>query len=697
MLVPLPNRKQEFMPTENPPINWYALRVTYCREMIVKRRLDACGIESFVPMRYKETVCGQRRRRTLVAAVHNLLFVHTTAEQLRTIASDPRLPVRTITDRTTGSTLIVPDKQMRDFIAVAGNPDEQHIYLDPDSTELRRGDRVRITGGLLAGRGRVHAHPRRPSRGGLHRRSDGRGHGFHPSVAHRSARTAAKDAGGKTRTAPHRTGASGRRPNAGTRNPRPHIMTQPSIKENFAYKSVLTLSTYLIAFVTFPYVSRVLGVERVGLVNFADNTIGYFLLFATMGVNILGVREIAAVKEDPERRARVFSNILGLNLMFTAVTLAVFLALVAAVPKLHQHAGLFYIGTAKILFSAFLVEWFFTGIEQFRYITLRSIAVKVLYVASVFLFVRRPEDYRLYFILTVGVVVVNALVNTAYVRRYVRIRRHDLSGTNYVRRNLLLGVYSIMSAMYLTFNVMFLGFVADDTQVGYYTTAFKLYTVILGFFTAFTNVMLPRMSTLLAGGEQERFHALIDRSFRAMCLFSIPMIVCSIILAPQIIHLLAGPGYEGAILPMRLIMPAVLPVGIAQVLAIQVLMPMKRDRALLTASILGAAVSLAINIALVPRMQSIGTALVLLGAETTVTIAYVTYSLRQGLTRLPFDAIGRNLLIALAPAAVCLACARGIAHPLLALGTALPCSVLVWAAICYRTGQLSGLLRFGKR
>ena len=138
--------------------------------------------------------------------------------------------------------------------------------------------------------------------------------------------------------------------------------------------------------------------------------------------------------------------------------------------------GCSHIGTAKILFSAFLVEWFFTGIEQFRYITLRSIAVKVLYVASVFLFVRRPEDYRLYFILTVGVVVVNALVNTAYVRRYVRIRRHDLSGTNYVRRNLLLGVYSIMSAMYLTFNVMFLGFVADDTQVGYYTTAFKLST-----------------------------------------------------------------------------------------------------------------------------------------------------------------------------------------------------------------------------
>ena len=157
-----------------------------------------------------------------------------------------------------------------------------------------------------------------------------------------------------------------------------------------------------------------------------------------------------------------------------------------------------------------------------------------------------------------------------------------------------------MTSMYLPFNVMFLGLVSNNTEVGYYTTAFKLYSVVLGFFTAFTNVMLPRMSLLLANSENDRFQELANRSFSVMATFSIPLILCSMILAPQIIYVLSGPGYEGAILPMRIIMPAAFVVGIAQVLAIQVLMPMKKDRVLLRASIIGAAVSVLINLCLVP-------------------------------------------------------------------------------------------------
>ena len=144
-------------------------------------------------------------------------------------------------------------------------------------------------------------------------------------------------------------------------------MLQPSIKKNFAYKSVLTLSTYLINFITFPYVARVLGVERIGLVNFVDNTVNYFLLFATMGVGLLGVREIAAVKEDKKRRDQVYSSVLALNLLFTLVSLGIYLLCVVTIPKLCQYDELFYIGTAKILFTVFLVEWFFTGVENFRY------------------------------------------------------------------------------------------------------------------------------------------------------------------------------------------------------------------------------------------------------------------------------------------------------------------------------------------
>ena len=455
-------------------------------------------------------------------------------------------------------------------------------------------------------------------------------------------------------------------------------MLQPSIKKNFAYKSVLTLSTYLINFITFPYVARVLGVERIGLVNFVDNTVNYFLLFATMGVGLLGVREIAAVKEDKKRRDQVYSSMLALNLLFTLVSLGIYLLCISTIPKLCQYDELFYIGTAKILFTVFLVEWFFTGVENFRYITLRSILIKVLYIISVFLFVRDTSDYRLYFILTVGVVVLNALINQLYIRKFVRVRWNNIQLFKYLKQNVTLGIYTLMTSMYLTFNVMYLGLVSNNTEVGYYTTAFKLYSVILGFFTAFTNVMLPRMSSLLANGEKDRFQELVNRSFSVMATCCIPLILCSMIMAPQIVYILSGPGYEGAILPMRIIMPAAFAVGVAQVLAIQVLMPMKKDKVLLIASIIGAVVSLLINLLVVPSVKSVGSAVVLLCSEMGVTGMYVWYVLSQELILIPIKAIGKNVLFSLPSVVICLGCGRWIDNELLGVGCAVVLAGILW-------------------
>ncbi|MCQ5182465.1 flippase [Parabacteroides distasonis] len=455
-------------------------------------------------------------------------------------------------------------------------------------------------------------------------------------------------------------------------------MSQPSIKKNVAYKSVLTLSTYLINFITFPYVARVLGVERIGLVNFVDNTVNYFLLFATMGVGLLGVREIAAVKEDKKRRDQVYSSMLALNLLFTLVSLGIYLLCISTIPKLCQYDELFYIGTAKILFTVFLVEWFFTGVENFRYITLRSILIKVLYIISVFLFVRDTSDYRLYFILTVGVVVLNALINQLYIRKFVRVRWNNIQLFKYLKQNVTLGIYTLMTSMYLTFNVMYLGLVSNNTEVGYYTTAFKLYSVILGFFTAFTNVMLPRMSSLLANGEKDRFQELVNRSFSVMATCCIPLILCSMIMAPQIVYILSGPGYEGAILPMRIIMPAAFAVGVAQVLAIQVLMPMKKDKVLLIASIIGAVVSLLINLLVVPSVKSVGSAVVLLCSEMGVTGMYVWYVLSQELILIPIKAIGKNVLFSLPSVVICLGCGRWIDNELLGVGCAVVLAGILW-------------------
>ena len=458
-----------------------------------------------------------------------------------------------------------------------------------------------------------------------------------------------------------------------------------SIRVNFAYKSLLTVSFYLMSFISFPYISRLFGVERLGLVNFVDNTVNYFLLFATMGINTLGVREIAAVKEDRESRSKVAAALLGINLLFTLATLVVYFVVIATIPRLREYSDLFYLGAVKILFTALIVEWFFTGIENFKYITLRSIAIRSCYIAAIFLTIRHGEQYRLYWLLSVAAVVVNAVVNLAYARRYIDLHLKDLLDLRYMKSNLTLGIYAIMTSMYLTFNVVYLGLVTDNTEVGYYTTAFKVYSVILGFFSAFASVMLPRMSAIVAAGDKQSFERLVIRSFDAVATFSTPIVLCSTIFAPQIIRVLAGTGYEGAVVPMQIIMPTICLVAISQVMTLQVLMPMRRERILLIISIVGAAVSVIANTLIVKQLHSIGSAIVLLVAEVVVTLLCAITIRRDCGIRLPISLFCRELVLSLPSAAIALITSRSIDSPFIALAVGGIPAVAVWSALHLKT------------
>lgn len=134
-------------------ICWYPLRVTYSRELLLKEVLDAEKIENFIPMHYEYIRHVDRKIRKLVPVVHNLVFVHASFACIdhikRSVGSS--LSVRYIMDRETQRPLTVPDSQMRSFIAVSGNYEEQIVYLDPAITALQKGDRVRITGGIFEG------------------------------------------------------------------------------------------------------------------------------------------------------------------------------------------------------------------------------------------------------------------------------------------------------------------------------------------------------------------------------------------------------------------------------------------------------------------------------------------------------------------------------------------------------------------
>lgn len=393
-----------------------------------------------------------------------------------------------------------------------------------------------------------------------------------------------------------------------------------SIKKNFAYSTVLTVSGYLFPLITFPYVTRVLGANNIGICNFVSGIIGYFIILANLGMMTVAIRETAAAAGDKERLSKVFSSLLILHLISTLVAMAALAICIFLIPRFNEHRELLWIGTGQLFFNFLTIEWFFKGIENFKYITIRSVAVRLIQVILTFVVVRRPDDYVNYFLLQFITVVINALINIIYSRNFVSFSFKNVNMRPYLKSFFILGLYSILTSMYTTFNTMYLGILSTDTEVAYYTVATKLYTIILALFTAFTGVMLPRNSALIAEGRIDEFKKLFVKSFKFLLAFSIPVIILTEILAPLIIRVIAGPGYEGAILPMRLVMPLVFVIGAEQILVIQTLMPLKKDKIILLNSIIGATLGVLLNIFLVPRLFSVGSALVWIICEVVILL-----------------------------------------------------------------------------
>ena len=130
---------------------WYAIRVTYNRELKVKDDLDARGVTNFVPMQYRREERGGVMVKRLVPSVHNLIFINMTPSEMTEYKKTTTLPIRYIMDRETHKPITVPDREMENFIKVAGTYEEKLIYLNPDPGDFSQGERVRVIGGPFAG------------------------------------------------------------------------------------------------------------------------------------------------------------------------------------------------------------------------------------------------------------------------------------------------------------------------------------------------------------------------------------------------------------------------------------------------------------------------------------------------------------------------------------------------------------------
>ena len=395
-------------------------------------------------------------------------------------------------------------------------------------------------------------------------------------------------------------------------------MIYKSLKKNIIYSSILTAANYIFPLVTYPYVSRVLGVDNIGACNFVDSVINYFILFSMLGISTVGIREISQARSDREKLNQTFSRLFTINTVSTTVVLIALLVSMFTVPQLRENSHLMWIGVLKLISNYLLIEWLYKGLEEFKYITSRTVLVKCLYVVAVFLFIKSPADTTIYYMLLTLMITGNALINIVHSRKYVKYSLTLQKSSALLKAIIILGIYAFLTSMYTTFNVVYLGFECGDTEVGYYATSTKIYRMILSVFTAVTGVMMPRLASLLSEGKFGTFRSLLKKSFRILFIIFIPTSFAIGIFAPQIIHLIAGAGYEGAIMPLRIISPLLLIIGLEQIIIIQGLMPMKKDKEVLINSAAGAATGIIANLILVPQYGATGAAISWFAAECVV-------------------------------------------------------------------------------
>ena len=399
-----------------------------------------------------------------------------------------------------------------------------------------------------------------------------------------------------------------------------------SIKYNFIMNVILKISGFIFPLVTFPYVTRVLGAGPNGKIGFAASVVSYFALLASLGIPSYGVRKCAEVRDNERELAKTVKELLIINSVCLIISYSLFVACVLFIQKFRENAILMFISSLTIVFSTFGVEWFYQAIEQYNYITVRNIIFKIVGILMMFVFVRKETDYIVYAGINVFATVGSNILNTIRLRKFVNIFNAgeiEIEIKKHLFPIFMLFSYNATTTIFTNLDQVMLGFMVNDTTVGYYNASIKMKNVLTSAITALGAVMLPRVSYYLKQGKKEEFEGLITKSFNFIFVSAIPISMFFILKSGPIITFIAGEQYGPSVDIMKYLAPAIVFIGASSVTAWQLLIPLGKEKYTVVGAIVGAITDLILNFLLIPIYAGVGAAVGTVVAEFGVLITHL--------------------------------------------------------------------------
>lgn len=418
-----------------------------------------------------------------------------------------------------------------------------------------------------------------------------------------------------------------------------------SIKRDFVHNILFILSNILFPIVSFSYTSRILGPEGIGKVQFVITFAQYFVLIAALGIPFYGMREVAKVRNDKKQLSKLFSELLLINIISSTVLLIIYFVIIVSFSWFHHDLSFYLLGGIFVLLGFSVLDWFYIGIEQFKFLSIRSIIIKGFALVALLLFVRTKNDLLIYFLITLFSIIGNNIWNLSNLKGQITIHFKEINLRKHLPILLTLFGTSLSISIYTVVDTLFLGFLSDNRAVGFYTAAIKITKLAIPLIFSLGTVLIPKITQSLVAKDRKLTQVLTDQSFSFICLFGIPISFGFYLYAPEIMIIFSGVQFMDAIPTMQIAAPLVFLIGMGHIFGFQLLMPSGNEKYYLLATIFGMITSVSLNIILITILKDKGAAIATVMGEliVSVTACYFVYKKMQ----LNFNwSLGLNALLA---------------------------------------------------
>ncbi|MDB6239535.1 flippase, partial [Lactobacillus amylovorus] len=321
-------------------------------------------------------------------------------------------------------------------------------------------------------------------------------------------------------------------------------MKKKSLELNAFLNSLRSILNLLFPLITFPYVSRVLSVDGMGIYNFSNTYVNYFLLIAGLGIATYAVREGAKYRNNTEEISKFASQVFTINIYSTIIAYVLLLGSLIIFKNLHNYISCTLIFGLQIIFTTIGTEWIYTIYEDYSYITIRSILFKIFSIILLFILVRKPEDYLWYAAITVFASVGSNILNFIHAKNFCDIKLVKEPNWKYhLKPILIIFASSVAVTLYVSSDTTILGLLKNNYAVGIYSVSVKIYQMAEGILSALLTVAIPRLAMLLGQRRLKEYNQVLSGVIETLSILVLPASIGLIMLSEDVVLIIAGHKY----------------------------------------------------------------------------------------------------------------------------------------------------------